>query len=119
MASNKTKRKAQPAAAATSQRDAAKAPVKAKSSEKSAPAAKKSNNGAKDGKKGSKPSIFTRVSTYFKNVRTEMKRVVWPSRDELVKYSVAVVAMLVFFGVLIAVVDSLILPALYAFSGLR
>ena len=118
MASNKTKRKAQPAAAAASQRDAAKAPVKAKSSEKSAPAAKKSS-GAKDGKKGGKPSIFTRASTYFKNVRTEMKRVVWPSRDELVKYSVAVVAMLVFFGVLIAVVDSLILPALYAFSGLR
>ena len=118
MASNKTKRKAEATQAATSQRDAAKAPVKAKSSDKSAPAAKKAKD-AKDSKKGGKPGIFTRVSTYFKNVRTEMKRVVWPSRDELVKYSVAVVAMLVFFGVLIAVVDSLILPALYAFSGLR
>ena len=118
MASNKTKRKAQPAAAATSQRDAAKAPVKAKSSAKSAPAAKKAKD-SKDAKKGGKPGIFARAAAYFKNVRTEMKRVVWPTRDELVKYSVAVVAMLVFFGVLIAVVDSLILPALYAFSGLR
>ena len=36
-----------------------------------------------------------------------------------VKYTGAVLGMLVFFGVLIAVVDAVIVPVLYAYQGLR
>lgn len=73
----------------------------------------------KPAKKGDKPGVVARIKTYFKNVRTEVKRVVWPTKQEMIKYTGAVLGMLVFFGVLIAIVDAVIVPLLYAFSGLR
>jgi preprotein translocase subunit SecE len=113
MASAKsTEAKAQDTKAASPAKHAAGEGKKAAQASK--PAAKK-----KDAKKGGKPGLVTRAKSYVKAVRQELKRVVWPTRPELVKYSVAVVAMLVFFGVLIAIVDACIVPALYAFSGLR
>ncbi len=39
------------------------------------------------------------------------KRVVWPTKPDLVKYTGAVLGMLVFFGILIAFVDAVIVPA--------
>ena len=48
-----------------------------------------------------------------------MRRVVWPSRDELMSYSVAIIAMLIVFGIVIWLVDSGIVAALIGFTGLR
>ena len=75
----------------------------------------------KDAKKADskKPGLVERARTYFKGVRSEIKRVTWPTKNELVKYTGAVLGMLVFFGVLIAVVDAVIVPVLYAYQGLR
>ena len=75
----------------------------------------------KDAKKADskKPGLVERARTYFKGVKSEIKRVTWPTRNELVKYTGAVLGMLVFFGVLIAVVDAVIVPVLYAYQGLR
>lgn len=70
-------------------------------------------------KKNGKPGLVTRIKTYFKGVRSETKRVVWPTKQEMVKYTGAVIGMLIFFGILIALVDAVIVPVLYAFSGLR
>ncbi len=81
------------------------------SSAKSAKSAKKA--------KGGKPSVLTRVKNYFKAVKTEMHRVVWPSKKELVNYSVAVIASLVVVGVIIAVLDLVIGEGLLLFAGLR
>ena len=69
--------------------------------------------------KNGKPKLWVRIKEYFNGVRTEIKRVVWPKKEELIKYTIAVVGMLIFFGVLIALVDAAIVPLLYAFSGLR
>ncbi len=106
----------------TAQDGSAKAkPVKAQA--KAVPAPKADKKGAKGSKgskgKSAKPGLIARVKGYFQGVRQETKRVVWPSRSELIKYSGAVVAMLVFFGLLIYIVDSAVVPALLAFSGLR
>ena len=75
----------------------------------------------KDAKKADskKPGLVERACTYFKGVKSEIKRVTWPTKNELVKYTGAVLGMLVFFGVLIAVVDAVIVPVLYAYQGLR
>ncbi|MDI6713080.1 MAG: preprotein translocase subunit SecE [Anaerosomatales bacterium] len=54
-----------------------------------------------------KPNIFARISKYFSDVRQEMKRVVWPSREEVVNSSVVVVATLAFFVLFTFVVDSI------------
>ncbi len=79
---------------------------------------------AKDEKKpekkaDKKPGFFGRVRSYLGEVRSEMRRVVWPSREELKSYSVAIIAMLIVFGVVVWLVDSGIVAALVGFTGLR
>ncbi len=74
----------------------------------------------KDEKKSDKkPGLFRRLRNYLGDVRSEMRRVVWPSRDELMSYSVAIIAMLIVFGIVIWLVDSGIVAALIGFTGLR
>ena len=74
---------------------------------------------AKAEKKDKKPGLFHCIGNYLGDVRSEMRRVVWPSKDELRTYSVAIVAMLIVFGVVIWLVDSGIVAALVGFTGLR
>ena len=64
------------------------------------------------------PKFFWRFIDYLKSVRTEMKRVVWPTRNEVARMSLVVIIALVFFGVLIYIVDSAVTPLLYAISGI-
>ena len=74
----------------------------------------------KDEKKSDKkPGPLRRLRNYLGDVRSEMRRVVWPSREELMSYSVAIIAMLVVFGIIIWLVDSGIVAALVGFTGLR
>lgn len=69
--------------------------------------------------KNKKPNIFRRFLNYLGDVRSEMKRVVWPSKSELKSYSVAIIVMLVIFGVLLWLVDSGIVAILVGYTGLR
>lgn len=48
-----------------------------------------------------------------------MKRVTWPSRQDVLRWSVVVVAALLFFGIYVAVLDNgIITPLLFLISGL-
>ena len=69
--------------------------------------------------KNKKPGFFKRIGNRFGDVKAEMRRVTWPSKEELRSYSVAVIVMLVVFGVLIWLVDTGIVAALVGFTGLR
>lgn len=69
--------------------------------------------------KNKKPGFFKRIANWFGDVKTEMRRVTWPTMDELKSYSVAVIAMLIVFGVLIWLVDTGIVAVLAGFTGLR
>jgi preprotein translocase subunit SecE len=53
----------------------------------------------------SKPGVFARIGNYSRDVRSEMKRVVWPTRPEIVNSSVVVIATLLFFIAFIALTD--------------
>ena len=66
-----------------------------------------------------KPGIFRRLLNYLGDVRSEMRRVVWPSKEELKSYSVAIIAMPIVFGIVIWLVDSGIVAALVGYTGLR
>lgn len=56
---------------------------------------------------------------FLREVRQELKRVTWPSRQDVLRWSGVVVAALLFFGVYVAVLDNLIVgPLLVAISGL-
>ena len=43
---------------------------------------------------------------YFRGVRTEVKKVVWPTRKELVSYTIVVFIACAFFGVFLWAVDT-------------
>jgi preprotein translocase subunit SecE len=66
---------------------------------------------AKSGKP-SKPGVFARLGQYLRDVRSEMKRVVWPHRPEVINSSVVVLVTLVFFIALTFAVDSIVVQVL-------
>lgn len=76
----------------------------------------KKSNGKKD---AGKPKKRGRVRGYFADVRTELHQVVWPSKTELRNYSLAVVVMLIVFGVCVWLVDTGFVQGLVALTGLR
>ena len=90
---------------AASQVDASKkaAPAQAASARKAAP----------------KKKHFARLRGWFADVKAEMHRVTWHSKSELKNYSVAVIVMLVVFGVAVWLVDTGVVAALVGYSGLR
>ena len=56
---------------------------------------------------------------FLKDVRAEMKRVTWPSRPDVLRWTGVVVVALLFFGLFVAGLDNLIItPLLVAISGL-
>lgn len=58
------------------------------------------------------------IGGYFKGVKTEIKKVVWPTRHELASYTGVVIVTCAFFGLAIWAVDSGILAALRAVLGI-
>jgi preprotein translocase subunit SecE len=95
-----------------------------KGAEKKSAETKKTNarnaNAKKSSGKGAKKreNVFKRLSNYLHGVRVELKRVTWPTRQDVARSSVIVVAALVFFGLLIFAIDSAVVPLLTAYSGL-
>lgn len=43
--------------------------------------------------------------SFFKGIKSEFKKIIWPDRDYLAKQSVAVVAVSVILGIVISVID--------------
>lgn len=95
---------------------AANAPQKSKSlfSKSKDKDEKKPKNVSKADRKG-----FQVVTGYFSDVRAEMHQVTWPSRIELRNYSVAVIIMLIIFGVAIWLIDTGFVAALVNYTSLR
>lgn len=48
-----------------------------------------------------------KLRKFFSEVRKELKKVIWPSFKNMVKYSTAVIAVIVFFSVYFYLVDVL------------
>lgn len=80
---------------------------------------KKSTKKSAQKKTEKKTGLFARGKAYLASVRSEMKRVVWPTKNELVNYTVAVCASLIVVGVAIALLDLVIGQGLVLFASLR
>ena len=63
--------------------------------------------------------IFTKIGNYFKSVKVEMHRVTWPTKQELVNWSLAVIAILIVFVIATALVDNGFVALISGFTGLR
>lgn len=56
---------------------------------------------------------------FFRDVKSEMKRVTWPTRTDVLRWSGVVVVALLFFGVFVAILDNVIItPLLVLISGI-
>lgn len=56
---------------------------------------------------------------FFSDVRSEMKRVTWPTRKDVLQWSGVVVGALLFFGLLVALLDNVVItPLLVGISSL-
>lgn len=56
----------------------------------------------------------TSIKDYFKGIKIETKKVVWPTKKELISYTGVVILTCFVFGVGIWIVDSAFLAALKA-----
>lgn len=77
----------------------------------------KADKPAKAGKPGraakaAKPGIFARIAQYFRDVRSEMKRVVWPSRPEVKNMFFVVLVTLIFFVFFTWAIDTVVVLVL-------
>ncbi|MBR1376308.1 MAG: preprotein translocase subunit SecE [Bacilli bacterium] len=59
-------------------------------------------------KKEKNVSLFSRIHTYFKGVRSEMKKTKWPSKKEMLLYSSATLLFIVIFALFFTLNDVVI-----------
>ena len=72
---------------------------------------------AKSSKKDDKPK--KKRFQFFRDVKSEMKRVTWPTRTDVLRWSGVVVVALLFFGIFVALLDNVIITPLLVFiSGI-
>lgn len=64
--------------------------------------------------KAARPNIFKRFTGYLHDVRAEMRRVVWPTRPEVLNLSIVVITTLLIFIVMIAVFDQVVVAIINA-----
>lgn len=53
-----------------------------------------------------RPNVFSRIVNYIGDVRVELKRVVWPTRNEVFNSSIVVIVTLGFFALFTFIVDT-------------
>lgn len=48
-----------------------------------------------------KESVFTRIARWFREMKSELKKVVWPSKSKVVKNTLIVIACSIVIGIFI------------------
>ncbi len=60
---------------------------------------------AKKTDKNSKPGFFSRIAKWFKEMKSELKKVQWPTRKQVVNNTLIVIACVIVVGVFIWIFD--------------
>ena len=71
-------------------------------------------------KKDAKPGIFARIGKWFKEMRSELKKVVWPTGKQTLNNTVIVIVCCIIVGICIWLFDwlaSSVISALLALFG--
>ena len=50
-------------------------------------------------------NFFKRIGRYFKNMWHELKKVTWPTKKDVLNYSLVVFAFMLVMGIIIGVID--------------
>ena len=75
--------------------------------EQSVPSAPKADKAKKDKKsdKKSKPGVFARIGRWFRELKIELKKVVWPTGKQTINNTLIVIACVIVVGVFILIFD--------------
>ena len=66
-----------------------------------------------------KSGVIARLTSFIKDVRAELRRVTWPTRTDVLRWSGVVVVALAFFSLYVFVLDNwVVTPLLLAISSL-
>ena len=52
-----------------------------------------------------KPSLFSRVKRFFKDIRGEFKKIAWPSKKQVINNSTVVIVVVIISSIGISLVD--------------
>ena len=58
-----------------------------------------------DGDSGQKRSLGARISLFYRQVISEMRKVIWPTRKELITYTTVVIVFVTVMALFIAAID--------------
>ena len=64
-----------------------------------------------------KPNIFARFGRFLREVVAELRKVIWPSRKQMVTYTIVVIVFVVFMVALVAGLDVLFAKGVLAVFG--
>ena len=65
----------------------------------------------------SKPSIFARLALFLRQVVAELRKVIWPTRRELISYTGVVIVFLIIMATIIAALDFVFTRGVLAIFG--
>ena len=54
-----------------------------------------------------KPNIFKRIASFFKESKSELKKVVWPSWKQVVNNTLVVIVVMLIFAIFVGAVDAI------------
>lgn len=80
----------------------------------------KADKPAKKDAKASKPGLFARIGKWFRELKSELKKVQWPTRQQTINNTVIVIVCCIIVGICIWLFDwlaSTVISALLALFG--
>ncbi len=87
------------------------APARRKSEGKGAPTPSRGSNVA------TRPNVFQRLGLFLREVVAELRKVIWPSRNQMVTYTIVVIIFVSFMVALVAGLDLLFAKGVLAVFG--
>ena len=66
---------------------------------------KKNTSKKKENKQEEKKSLFVKIRIFFHGVKSEFEKVHWPSKEDMIKYSVATIVFIVFLATFFYFID--------------
>ena len=61
--------------------------------------------GAGRGAPPRRPNIFRRIVQYYREIVSELRKVIWPGRNELITYSIVVLVFVIVITAIVGVLD--------------
>lgn len=68
-------------------------------------------------KKGDKPGLFARIALFIRQVVAELRKVIWPTRRELITYTTVVLVFVLVMAAIVAVLDFVFTKGVFAVFG--